>query len=71
MFKKKKKDVFENKEKVAGVDYFVTEDGRKVDYLKNPLPLPRKHIGKSMNFAIDNFDDFDIEITPGDDFDIL
>lgn len=70
MFKKKKKDVFENKEKIEGVDYFLTDDGRKVDYLKNPLPVPQKHIRKSMNFAIDNLNEFDIEISPGDDFDI-
>ncbi len=70
MFNKRKNKVLENKEAKEGVDYFLTKDGRRVEYLKNPLPLPERHERKSMNFAIDSLNEFDIEIEPGDDFDI-
>ncbi len=57
--------------------YFIAQDGRKVKYLDNPLPVPKKHVKKEMNFAIDDVegdfdinDDFDLQISSGDDFDI-
>lgn len=57
--------------------YFITGDGRKVKYLDNPLPVPKKHVKKEMNFAIEDVegdfdinDDFDFQISNGDDFDI-
>ena len=40
--------------RVLGKDYFITEDGREVDYLQNPLPIPRKkHDRVSPKFDID------------------
>lgn len=57
--------------------YFIAGDGRKVRYLDNPLPVPKKHVKKEMNFAIEDVegdfdinDDFDFQISNGDDFDI-
>lgn len=70
MFNKKKSEVTGDKEIKEGVDYFVTDDGRRVSYLQNPLPVPPKRNRKSMNFASDFIDDFDIEISADDDFDI-
>lgn len=43
-------------------DYVLTEDGRRVKLLDNPLPLPKKHVRKEM--------DFDFQISDNDDFDI-
>lgn len=41
---------------------FVTEDGRTVEYLKNPLPVPKRHVAKEMQFEFDVNDpgEFDI-----------
>lgn len=49
-------------EKTEGIDYFITSDGRKVDYLENPLDIPKRKEKKKI--------DFDIEISNEDDFDI-
>ena len=46
-------NAFVEREKVLGVDYFITEDGRKVDYLENPLEGPKKHVPKTLKFDLD------------------
>ena len=55
--------------------YIITEDGRSIKLLDNPLPGPKKHIRKEMDFDLDfeeeEKDDFDIEIRDDDDFDLL
>ena len=39
-------------------DFFVTEDGRKVKYLDNPLPGPKKHVSRQLDFDFEvNMDD--------------
>ena len=42
----------------------VTEDGRQVKLLDNPLPVPKRHIKRDMEFDLNDFsegkDDFDI-----------
>ena len=42
----------------------VTEDGRQVKLLDNPLPVPKRHIKREMEFDLNDFsdgkDDFDI-----------
>lgn len=51
---------------------------KKVKYLDNPLPLPKKHVKRKFDFAIndkddfviDDKDDFDIDIDANDDFDV-
>lgn len=54
--------------------YIITEDGRRIKLLDNPLPGPKKHIKREMDFDLDfekeAKDDFDIRIEDGDDFDI-
>lgn len=56
--------------------YIITEDGRKIKLLDNPLPVPKKHISKKIDFDFDDVEvkdnkmDFDIEISDKDDFDI-
>ena len=40
--------------RILGKDYFITEDGREVDYLQNPLPIPpKKHDRVSPKFDIE------------------
>ncbi len=58
-------------------NYFIAQDGRKMKYLDNPLPVPKKHVKKEMKFAIEEVegdfdikDDFDFQIGNGDDFDV-
>ncbi len=34
-------------------DSFITADGREVKYLKNPLPGPKKHVARYMDFDHD------------------
>lgn len=34
-------------------NYFVTEDGKKVRYLDNPLPVPKKHAERHLDFDLD------------------
>lgn len=55
------------------VKTFITEDGKEVPYLENPIPMPPKHIKKSMDFDIETDgldDDFDHDSGQNDDFDI-
>lgn len=52
-------------------DYVVTEDGRKVRLLENPLPVPKKHVKKDIEFDFNECRmEFDVEINENDDFDI-
>ena len=43
-----------------------------VQLLENPLPLPKKHEKRIMDFQVENLDedDFDFEVSETDDFDI-
>lgn len=46
---------------------------KPVQMIENPLPLPRKHVRKKMDYGMavpDGQDDFDYEVDDGDDFDI-
>jgi len=45
----------------------------KVQFIENPLPLPKKHVKKVMDFDYeikDGMEDFDIEVAADDDFDL-
>ena len=58
----------EKNEAVTEKDNIVNSD---VKYIENPLPLPKKHVNKTMDFDIkDGKDDFDIQISEKDDFDV-
>ncbi len=59
-FGKKKKT--ETGSEVTETIESVTVDNSGVKYIENPLPLPKKHVNKTM--------DFDIEISENDDFDV-
>lgn len=44
---------------------------RKINYIENPLPLPKKHVKRTLDFKLDDKqDEFDVEINENDDFDI-
>ena len=45
----------------------------EIKYIENPLPLPKKHEPKTLDYRINDFAqdfDFDIEVADDDDFDI-
>lgn len=65
-------------EEIEVHDYVITPEGRKVELLDNPLPLPKPHVKKEMDFKINDLpkeeahekDDFDFLISENDDFDV-
>jgi len=64
--------VMGNKSDVTGnEDTVSTQDVTRVTYLENPLPVPKKHEKRTMDFAVDKkTDDFDILVDENDDFDV-
>ncbi len=59
-------------------EFFKAKDGRVIKYIENPLPGPKKHVKKEMDFEIldmdiseneEKVDDFDYKIDPKNDFD--
>ena len=51
--------------------YVITKDGRKVKLFDSPLPLPPKHVKKSMGFDFNGLkDDFDYQVEGKDEFDV-
>ena len=50
----------------------LAEGEKKVRYLDNPLPLPKKHVKRVLDYSIDvsNDDDFDFPVKENDDFDV-
>ncbi len=58
-------------------DYVITEDGRKIKLLDNPLPVPKKHVKKEIEFDMideirpdSGIAEFDFQISEEDDFDL-
>lgn len=48
------------------------EKKRKIEFLENPLPLPKKHVKRVMDYKLDsdkNLDCYDIAVADDDDFD--
>lgn len=44
---------------------------REINYIENPLPLPKRHVKRTLDFKLDDKqDEFDVEINENDDFDI-
>ena len=46
---------------------------REIHFLENPLPLPKQHEKKVMTYALeeeDAEDDYDVEVSDDDDFDL-
>lgn len=66
-FMMEKPQMAEKKEDTKEPETFVTEDGRTIEYLKNPLPVPKKHVAKELNFDFD----FDSDSNQMDEFDIV
>lgn len=54
----------------CGMEQDIEHKKEKVKYIENPLPGPKKHVKRSLDFKLDEKDDFDIDIAEGDDFDI-
>ena len=43
---------------LKSTDFFTAPDGRKVKYLENPLPGPKKHVSRQLDFDVEvNMDD--------------
>lgn len=50
-----------------------TKRERRVQYIENPLPLPKKHIKRTLDYSVkaaSEKDDFDYSVAENDDFDI-
>ena len=45
---------------------------KKIRYLDNPLPLPKKHVKQVLDYSIQVYgdDDFDFPVGETDDFDV-
>lgn len=51
------------------------KEEKKINYIENPLPLPKKHVKRKLEFKFNGMqdkkeDDFDVKIGDDDDFDI-
>ena len=59
-------ELLEEEKQPENPDFFVAPDGRKVKYLDNPLPGPKKHVSRHLDFDFEvNMDDmlaFDREL---------
>ncbi len=73
----KTEEVIETEEIIEAEE--AAEEEKKVVFLENPLPVPKKHVKKEMDFKIVDYveesdkksiNDFDFEITENDDFDV-
>ena len=70
----------EKEEQKQEENSIVTEDGRRIKLLDNPLPVPKRHVKKKMNFKVNTTgeqqpegeqkDDFDHQTDVNDDFDV-
>lgn len=63
----------EEKPAAAVQDLQEKPEEKKKNYIENPLPLPKKHVKKTMNYQTEltpDKMDFDIDIPESDDFDI-
>lgn len=66
----KKQDMAQTQDAGTFID---KETGREIKYIENPLPLPRKHVKREMDYALSSVpgtDDFDLKVSEEDDFDI-
>lgn len=64
------------KEKPEKEESEQTEPEQKIEYIENPLPLPKKHVKRVMDYALDSesnsekdLDSYDIFVADDDDFD--
>ena len=49
------------------------QENKKVEYIENPLPVPKKHIRKTMDYAFipnESQMKYDIQVSDNDDFDL-
>lgn len=75
-----KEEQEEEQEQEQEENSIVTEDGRRIKLLDNPLPVPKRHVKKKMNFKVNETgeqqaekekkDDFDHQTDADDDFDV-
>ena len=74
LFTKRKRSEAVAKQEAVDVEEIKTLEMQRqscATYLENPLPLPKKHEKRTMDFAVEGkVDDFDIPIAPNDDFDV-
>ncbi len=70
MFAKADVIISEDEEEISKVEI---KEEKKVEYIENPLPLPKKHVRKTMDYAfIPEADQmkYDIAVSDTDDFDL-
>ena len=71
-----KETVEADKKSQENQDQTEPEKKREIEYIENPLPLPKKHVRRVMDYALDpkpdsekNLDGYDIYVSDDDDFD--
>ena len=53
-----RRGLLEPEKRPENPDFFTAPDGRKVKYLENPLPGPKKHVSRQLDFDVEvNMDD--------------
>lgn len=70
-------DMASNEDEKSDEDLVILDEGqkapKKVHYIENPLPLPKKHVKKVMDYGYEPEDtelQFDLKVSEEDDFDI-
>lgn len=66
------KDEFQPEDDYGGTEAPSETEEKQIKYLDNPLPLPKKHVKRVLDYAVQVSveDDFDYPLREGDDFDI-
>lgn len=62
-----------NSEKDEEIGNVEANEEKKIEFIENPLPLPKKHVRKTMDYAFIPEDDqmmYDIAVSDTDDFDL-
>jgi len=69
---KEKKTEEESKVEEAKEPQSDEEPKPKVGYIENPLPLPKKHVKKTLDYdlLVDEGEDFDLSVSENDDYDL-
>ena len=71
-YKEKDNDVMHAIEETIAIESCEVEE--EIQFIPNPLPLPKKHIKKNMTYEIELLEqdlDYDIKVSDHDDFDLM
>ena len=67
-------EIVDETEEILAIDNSATEEKlpSKIQFLENPLPVPKKHTPKTLDYRLQgkDGDQFDLDVSEEDDFDI-